>query len=105
MWRYAACGGGAAALHGDHCGVSWFGVSAAEAVLEAVLSTRARHGGSSCDGSRSGLLRKSVISHGVVADGGLLAGKFRLHTSTRSPLRSFNSPMKLERRFWSSVQG
>ena len=82
MWRYAACGGGAAALHGDHCGVSWFGVSAAEAVLEAVLSTRARHGGSSCDGSRSGLLRNSVISHAVVADGGLLAGKFR-----RYPLR------------------
>ena len=82
MWRYAACGGGAAALHGDHCGVSWFGVSAAEAVLEAVLSTRARHGGSSCDGSRSGLLRKSVISHAVVADGGLLAGKFRLSSLT-----------------------
>ena len=29
--------------------------------LEAVLSTRERHGGSSCDGSRSGLLRKSVM--------------------------------------------
>ena len=103
MWRYAACGGGAAALHGDHCGVSWFGVSAAEAVLEAVLSTRARHGGSSCDGSRSGLLRNSVISHAVVADGGLLAGKFRLSSLARAAYKAsvhITSPMKLERRFW-----
>jgi len=50
MCKYAACGGGAAAVHGDHCGVGWSGVSAADAVL----STRGRQGGSSCDGSRSG---------------------------------------------------